>query len=505
MRILLVDDNQDSLRGLSVVLTDLGHEPTALTSAEDALAVTDTDYYPMIITDIRMPGMDGLTLLRELKERAGSSRSDVVLITGHGDMETAINALRGGAYDYLNKPINARELAAVVERSAEHQMLLTENIEYKTSFTKKVEQEVTARSEALKRDLEQARQKLKQVAGIGHVVVTSEAMRSLFAECDLYHADPEVPVLIEGETGTGKEIVARYIHFGRGAESSAETFVALNCSAIPQHLFESELFGHEAGAYTGSTRSGSQGKLELAADGTLFLDEVAEMPLELQPKLLRVLEERAFYRLGGVKRRHFRARVVCAANRDLGRLVEEGAFRRDLYHRLKVGHVRIPPLRERPEEILPLTEHFLTREAKRKKKHFAAVSGEAAEFLARQPWQGNVRELENVIERAVLTCDGEVLERSHLAFLLDEVSRAGDTSAAIHGVPVLGIAGGQAAFSLPEDGLDVEQLYDTILRKALEKFGGNKTRAAKYLGISRYALHRRLSQPEPSRDEEPTD
>jgi DNA-binding NtrC family response regulator len=471
VRVLLVDDNEHSLQGLSVVLADLGHQPVAVSSAEAALERVRADYYPLVVTDIRMPGIDGLDLLARLKDGEESRHSDVVIITGHGDMETAIDALRKGAYDYLNKPINARELAAVVERSAEHQALLHENRDFRERFSRKVRE---ATSE-LRRDLERARSRLRRVVGVGDVVAESAAMRTLVRETELYHGEPGVPVLIEGETGTGKEILARLVHHGppRGTDGEDTPFVALNCSAISPQLFESELFGHEAGAYTGSTRTGARGKLELAGQGTLFLDEVAEMPLELQPKLLRVLEERTFYRVGGLKKREFQARVVCASNRGLETMVAEGRFRRDLFHRLKVGHLVLPPLRQRPEDI--------------------PVLAETLELLLAQAWPGNVRELENAMERAVLTHNGEVLMPGHLDFLTREAA----TDRAVSAEPA---ATNAAAFLdpqrlvLPEEGLDLEALTTAVVLAAVERFDGNKTRAARYLGLSRYALHRRLQK-----------
>ncbi|WBF66974.1 sigma-54 dependent transcriptional regulator [Desulfovibrio subterraneus] len=482
MRILIVDDNTTSLQSLRIVLSDLGHEPAPFTDPQLALEEARRNRYPLIITDIRMPRMDGLTLLKELKGSPDTETCDVVLITGHGDMETAVGALRHGAYDYLNKPINARELAAVVERSAEHQALLSENRDLRQHLDSRVN-EVAG---TLRRDLDEARTLLREVSGIGTVVSQSPATERVMNDARMFHNDPSVPVLIEGETGTGKEIIARLIHFG---ESGCEhPFVAINCAAIPHELFESELFGHEAGAYTGSRAGGSPGKLELAAGGTLFLDEVAEMPLTLQPKLLRVLEERTFYRVGGIRKREFRARVICAANIDLAGQVERGHFRRDLYHRLKVGHLVIPPLRERQEDIPALAGLFLKRQAERKRKQFTSISSEAMDVLLRHMWRGNVRELENTIERAVLVNDDPILKPEHIAFL--NMDRSLHCGAESMGTIPLDIEN----LELPEAPIDLEALTTAIVQKALDRFDGNKSKAAAYLGISRFALHRRLQK-----------
>lgn len=513
MRILVIDDNSNSLQSLCLVLKDLGHEPHGMQDPIDALAAARKSFFPLIITDIRMPGMDGLELLSALKADSSTSPCDVVLITGHGDMVTAVEALRKGAYDYLNKPINARELAAVVDRSAEHQALLLENKELRRN----IDQEVTRTAGEIRKDLEEARHRLREVEGIGLVIAESSAMIELLREALILHAEPSVSVLIEGETGTGKEVMARYIHHG---ESVVDTpFMAINCAAIPHELFESELFGHEQGAFTGSRAEGAPGKLEQAGKGTLFLDEVAEMPLSLQPKLLRVLEERSFYRVGGVKKRSFDARIVCAGNRNMADMVEKGTFRRDLYHRLRVGHVCIPPLRERPEDILALAGHFLKREASRKRKQFQGFADETLDILRSFPWPGNVRELENTIERAVLMHDGELLLPRHITFLYQGIAPGfvpprdvgaglGDDTFAVSPLArgtllsTLSGSGGvdsekfdvsnPSALILPEHPLHLDELVDAVVQAALRRFDGNKTKAADYLGISRFALHRKL-------------
>lgn len=484
MRIMVVDDNEESLQSLVLVLGDLGHEPQAFSDPLQALRAASQEFFPLIITDIRMPGMDGLTLLSRLKDEGAASESDVVLITGHGDMQTAVDALRRGAYDYLNKPINARELAVVVDRCAEHQALRIENLELKTRMNEKVAEA----TRDIAKSLEEAKHRLREVTGIGEIVAASPPMRQLVEEALILHANPSVPVLIEGETGTGKEVVARLVHHGDGI--SSEPFVAINCAAIPSELFESELFGHEPGAFTGSRSGGAPGKLEAAGRGTIFLDEVAEMPLMLQPKLLRVLEERTFYRLGGVRKRDFSARIICAANRNLADMVEKGLFRRDLYHRLRVGHLRIIPLRERGDDIVSMAHMVLRREAERKKKQFSAISDEALRLLKTYPWPGNVREMENAIERAVLMNDGEVLLPSHLEFL------AAPEETPKHTVS----PGGERAFfgadgwiALPDEPFSLENLTNAVVLGVLDKFDGNKSRAAAFMGISRFALHRRLT------------
>ena len=504
MRVLVVDDNSNSLQSLCLVLHDLGHEAVGLEDSRNAMELLQKKNFALVITDIRMPGVDGLELLTQIKAHPTLKTKDVVLITGHGDMTTAVDALRKGAYDYLNKPINARELAAVVERVAERQSLLKENVELKENL--EVVDQVAGK---LKQDLDRAKSRLRELQGVGQVITASKEMQALLAEAAILHSDPTVPVLIEGETGTGKEIFAKYIHYGEGGVS--EPFIAINCSAIPHELFESELFGHVAGAFTGSRAEGASGKLEQAGSGTLFLDEVAEMPLSLQPKLLRVLEERDFYRVGGGKKLDFKARIVCAGNRDMHEMVEKGLFRRDLYHRLRVGHIAIPPLRLRKADLEPLASFFLLRETKRKKKAFTHIAAETLAIFSSYPWPGNVRELENTIERAVLMHNGNALLPSHVHFIYARpvgdpatYPAAGSTAQPVLAPATPTVFLGAALqgvnmapdVALPDDPFSLEDLELRIIEAAVGKFDGNKSKAAAFLGMSRFALHRRLQTKE---------
>ena len=484
MRILIVEDDDISMASLSDITAMLGHQPVPCNDAASALSRCAEEFFPTIVTDIRMPGMDGMELLRRLKDSPASRESDVIMITGHGDVEMAITALRCGAYDFLRKPLDVRELAAAIERSVEHQALRKENRDLTYHCDQRVEEAV----ENLRRDLDDARSMLRRVAGIGRVVAASEAMQRILADAKLYHDNPDVPVLVEGETGTGKEIVARLIHFGENA--TEHSFVDINCSAIAENLFESELFGYEAGAFTGSSSKGLRGKLEMAKGGTLFLDEIGELPLSVQPKLLRVLEDHTFYRVGGLKRRQFEGRIVCATNRDLHAMVEAGGFRRDLFHRLKIGYVTIPPLRERPEDIPALATLFLESEAAAKKKSFSAVSPQAMDLLLSRPWLGNVRELKNAVERAVLVHDGPVLLPEHLDFLQPAAADPAKAPAR------LSLAAG--AVELPQEPFDLDEYLEGIKKRivlqAVAKFGQNKSKAADFLGWDRNKIYRILDK-----------
>lgn len=475
MRVLIVDDNKTTRIILRKNLTDWGYTVLEAEDGTGAWQLYCQERPHILVTDLRMPGLDGLALLQQIKSDPSGHSCDVIILTGHGDMESVIACLRAGAYDYLNKPLNADELRNVIERSADHQSLLVENRDLKVHF----EEQLNRETEALRQDLEQTRLALKNVAGVGEVVAESPVMQTLVEEAIAYHAEPGVPVLIEGETGSGKEVLTRLVH--HGWKGSDKPLVDINCSAMSESLFESELFGYAPGSFTGASQKGARGKLALAGTGTLFLDEVGDMPASLQPKLLRVLESREFFPVGGARKFSFEARIICATNRDLALMVEEGTFRRDLYHRLHVGHIRIPPLRERSDEIPRLVELFLQRECRQKRKPVLQTSPTALAQLKAYSWPGNVRELENAIQRVVLTASGPVLEAEHFAFLSDMPAMPAPAETSDTEV-------------LPDEGIDFETYCQDLIRRVLEKCKGNRSEAARYLGMSRSAFCRRADK-----------
>ncbi|MCE5271567.1 sigma-54 dependent transcriptional regulator [bacterium] len=482
MNILLVDDTALDRRILSDYLVNqLGHSVISCEDGIQACECFSKDPTPLVISDFRMPGCNGIELLKRIKSTPAGELTDVVLITGHGDLDTAIAALRGGAYDYLRKPINLLELTAVVQRVLEHQRLLRDNIELTSRFEARVAEATRETEERLER----IRSAYAGAVGIGRIGIFSERMRDVIDMAQRLHQDRSVPVLIEGETGTGKEIIARLVHFG--AAETAAPFVTINCSAIAPTLFESELFGYEGGAFTGAKKSGQIGKLELAAGGTLFLDEIGDMPLELQPKLLRVLQEREFYRVGGLKNNRLDVRIICATNRDLDQMVESGAFRRDLFYRLNVGMIRLAPLRQRQEDIVPLAEMFLRRLSEQKKRKFKDIDPAAASLLVEHEWPGNVRELQNAMERVVLLYDDARVRPEHLNFLRpqDVLEQAG----------VGRNHRGLLEIAFPEESCKLAELEKRITQHVLEMFDGNKTMAAKYLDITRNTLRSKLGDP----------
>jgi len=326
------------------------------------------------------------------------------------------------------------------------------------------------------KQLDYFREAYAEVSGVGRIGVFSNTFNHIIKTTELFHKDRSVPVLIEGETGTGKEIIARLIHFGK--EKSTAPFVVVNCAAISPSLFESELFGYEEGAFTGARKRGMIGKLELAQGGTLFLDEIGELPLEMQPKLLRVLQQKEMYRIGAEKIIKLNVRIICATNRNLHKEVEEKRFRQDLYYRLNTGRIFIPPLRERKEEIAPLSQMFLLNFSLEKKRNFKYIDEKAISILEKYNWSGNVRELQNTLERVVLLYNDVSLREEHLDFL-----------------PHFGLnrANKQENLTLhfPEDKVDFEEVKDKIFKFVLNKCNGNKVKAAEYLNISSKTLYRR--------------
>ncbi|MBW1700550.1 MAG: sigma-54-dependent Fis family transcriptional regulator [Deltaproteobacteria bacterium] len=481
MNILLVDDEPDVRKSLSNFLTKLGHTVICATNGIEGLKTFHSQSFNLVITDIRMPGMDGLEILRRIKT-VEKSPVDVIVVTGHGDMDNAIKALKYGAYDYLKKPVNIRELAITIERSAEYAALRNNYIRLKKEFKERVE----LKTQAVLGETEQLRAAYLEEIGLDNLCVYSEAMAQVVKQAEKYSVDRSVPVLIEGESGTGKELVARYIHhYAQG--NALNPFVAINCGAISPELFEGELFGHEPGAYTGATSTGRIGKLEAANGGTVLLDEISSMPINLQVKLLRVLEEKKLYRVGGVKEISVDIRFISATNQDLSQAVAKKRFRLDLFYRINTGSIRIPPLRERNEDILPLALRFSKRAFARRGKKFDRFSPAAERFLVSSPWPGNVRQLKNAMDRLALLRSGNQIDVEDLSFI-KELIPPNDFTLSANAVL------GRDNFDLPEDKLDIENLNRQIIKMALEKNNGNQTRTAQYLAISRRVLQGQLKK-----------
>lgn len=481
MNILLVDDDNASRPSLADFMRELGHQVMESDNGQQALELYKQYYFHMVLSDIHMPKLSGLDLLRQLTSQPGGCMADIVLFTGYGDVSSAVDALRAGAYDYILKPVDVDELASIIDRIAEHQALRQENKVLSERFA----EQLSDATKETQQELVRMKQLFAKVLGVGNVAAHSPQMKKVLQLAQRYSMDRAMPVLIEGETGTGKEVVARLIHFGSMEEY--RPFVDINCAALTANLFESELFGYESGAYTGASSKGQKGKFDVATGGTLFLDEVGEIPFELQGKLLRVIQEKEFYRVGGLKKVATDVRIICATNVDLDKKVQQGLFRKDLYYRINVGNIKLQPLRDRIEDILPLAIMFLEDFSREKKKQFVGIHPSAATALRHYSWPGNVRELRNLIDWVTFMYNDSQLTLQHFE---DTIL---NQTLPISEIPASEVqADSIKGFVLPPNGINLGELNAELVKQAMERCSQNKTAAAKLLGISRRALYSRL-------------
>lgn len=451
-RILVVDDEKILTESLENILSSSGYTVSTCLRGEDFLQVLN-DFNPdLVLLDIFMGQVNGLELLRKMKEEG--SDTPVLMITGHADVALAVEAMKEGAVDFVLKPFDLTHLMVLIEKSLEQSLL-----------KKKVA--------LLQTELEEQRVR-------GGIIGKSAALRKTLETAEKL-AQTDTTVLLEGESGTGKELLARFIY--QKSARADKPFITINCGAIPKNLAESEFFGYEKGAFTGATDRMRQGKFELANGGTIFLDEIGELSLDMQVKLLRVLEDHRFYRLGGTREITVDVRVIAASNRDLAREVEEGRFREDLYYRLNVALVRIAPLRERKEDIAAISYAFLQEFSKKFNKEAPKLSDDALTFLQSLPWKGNVRELRNAIERVVLLNNVPSLTTEHFSFL--NVNTKGTNGQASSGVYRL---------EIPKTGVTMAQVVRDLILQTLALTNGNQVHAAKILGITRSKLRYRMDQ-----------
>ena len=452
--ILVVDDEPNYLIVLSELLKDEGFEVLTADSAENGLKIVGENDLDLVITDMRMPGMDGLELLGAIKKH--DKDLPVIMITAFGEVGKAVDAMKAGAYNYLAKPFNNEELLVNIKKAIEHYSLLRENLRL--------------RDEARVR------------YGFASIVGKNARMQEIYHLIEKVAPTP-ASVMITGESGTGKELVARAIHINSPREKGP--FISVNCAALPETLLESELFGHERGAFTGAT-SMRKGRFELADSGTLFLDEIGDIPPSLQAKLLRVLQERSFERVGGSKLIKVDVRIITATNRDLKEEVDNGRFREDLYYRFNVLHIHLPPLRERADDIPMLTEHFINKFAKVLNKPKLRISGDALRYLTGLPWEGNVRELENTIERAAILCSGDVIEPGDVHPDVPNGKDAAGWSPDTDFEKFL-----PTNLPLPEVLNGVEE---QMVKRALEEANYIQARAAESLGITKSLLQYKMKK-----------
>ena len=408
---MLVNDDKHYRSEIANFLRNSGHRIIEKGDANEALTAFQSVDIHLVLADDRMPNMSGIEFLRKIKSMPRGQDADIVVVIAYGNMQTAIETIRAGAYDYLLKPLNIDELIAVIKRVAEHLALKRENKVLKLRFA----EAVANATQQTRQELLSLRKAYIEAIGLKNMGFYSAVMKRILKMAEQFHADVSLPVLIDGETGTGKDVIARIIHYGQGDVSTP--FIAFNCAAAKLSMLEEELFGCEESIFTAAAVSGQKGKLDLARGGTLFLDKITEMPYALQSQLVRVIQEKEYFRVGGVKARSADLRIIGATRRNLEKEVAQGRFSYDLFCILNKGRIHLPPLRERTEDILPLTTLFLSEFAAETGKGFETISQEAADTILSHDWPGNIKELRNAVQRIVLTADDIMLKPDHLDFL----------------------------------------------------------------------------------------
>ena len=451
-RILVVDDEPLMRDFLIETLQRKKYLVEAVGNGAQAIEKVKGEYYDLVVTDIRMPDVTGMVVLEEVKKI--NPETEVVMINAFGTIENAVGAMKLGAYDYIEKPFSADEIELLVDRAMERQQLRIEN-------------------KSLRNDNNQLLNQLRDKYTFSSIVGVSDAMRKVYDTIEMI-APTKATALIMGESGTGKELVARAIHYNSDRQN--KPFIKVNCAALPESLMESELFGHEKGAFTGAIRT-TKGRFELAHTGTLLLDEIGEMSLPLQSKLLRVLQEREFERVGNPSPLSVDVRVIATTNRELKEEIKQGKFREDLFYRLHVVPIFMPPLRDRKDDIPLLADHFLRKYCEENGREIVGISDEAMNKLMAQDWPGNVRELENHIERAVVLCRDETLIEKHFQFEREGLEKVG--SFKLDGM---------------SPGVTLREMEKQLILSTLEAENNNRTRASEILGISVRTLRNKLNE-----------
>ncbi|MFA7402473.1 MAG: sigma-54 dependent transcriptional regulator [Pelobacteraceae bacterium] len=448
-KLLVVDDEHLIRWSLEQNLKKQGYEVVTAGSGEDALRLVREEQPDLVLLDIQLPGISGIDVLEKIKDH--DEDIIVIMVTANSGLENAVNAMRLGAYDYISKPFNLDELSIVVRKALETSDLKQEVVRLRTETKKN---------------------------GPPNIIGESRQIRYLMEVLEKVARSEASTVLVQGESGTGKELVAKWIHYS--SNRAEKPFIAINCAAVPATLLESELFGHEKGAFT-DAKATKKGLFELADGGTVFLDEIGDMEMGMQAKLLRFLEDRSFRRIGGSRVFTVDVRIISATNKDLQKSIEEKTFRNDLYYRLQVIPIFLPSLRERKEDIIPLATHFIALYNKDFNKKVQGIAGMAERMMTDYSWPGNVRELKNVIERAIILGNDETLLLEHLP--LEIVAKASPQS----GAPV-------SSFRLPPEGIDIEEVEKELIRQALEITEWNQSKAAKKLNLGIDAFRYRMKK-----------
>jgi len=447
-KILIVDDEKLIRWSLAQKLSQWNYDTAEAETGEDALKIFDSENPDMALLDINLPDIEGTEVLKEIKHRR--PETPVVMITAYGSIEDAVAAMRMGAYDFITKPIDDLKIQSTIKNALE--------------------------TASLKREVAFYKEKDRKQYGPSNIIAESEEMKKILEMTEIVAQSETTIVLLQGESGTGKDLIAQSIHHMSRRQS--RPYLAINCSAIPENLLESELFGYEKGAFTDAKQQ-KKGLAELANEGTLFLDEISTLSLPLQAKLLRFLETQVIRRVGGLKDIEVDLRVIAATNQDLDRAAKEEKFRRDLFYRLNVCPIYIPPLRERREDILPMAYHFIQKDNIKFRKNIQDLDKEAKQLFLEYDWPGNVRELKNAIERAMIFEQGTLVSAKHLPIYLNGIS-----------YPL----SQQSPSKPPKNPFSLEDAEKDLLIKALHKSKGNKSHAAKILGISRDTLRYRIKK-----------
>jgi len=459
-KILVVDDEHLIRWSLEQNLKKQGYEVCSAGTGEDALKLLREENPDLMLLDIQLPGINGLEVLE--KARAMDEEVVIIMISAIGVLETAVKAMRMGAYDFVNKPFNLDELSIVIKKALE--------------------------TRELKREVMHLRSEQTKHSGISNIIGGSGHMQHILTMVKKVAMSDASTVLIQGESGTGKELIAKAIHYESGRAD--KPFMAINCAAVSETLLESELMGHEKGAFT-DAKATKKGLFEIANGGTIFLDEIGDMEMVMQAKLLRVLEERSFRRVGGTKDIQIDVRIISATNKDLVKAIEEKSFRHDLYYRLQVIPIYLPPLRERREDVVVLADHFVEHFRKEFGKKVKGISDDARRFLMTYDWPGNIRELKNVIERAIILENDEYLKLDH--FPKDMMAgRPLSESPVAQAAP--GVASGPFQIVLPEEGIDIEDVERELIRQSLEMSDGNQSKAARKLNLGIDAFRYRMKK-----------
>ncbi len=448
-KILIVDDDKLLQNSLNTILSEK-YDTLIAGSGEEALRLLPSHDTDLVLLDIRLPGINGIETLGRIREI--NKDVAVIMMTAYEDVKSVIRSMKMGAFDYLVKPLDIEELDLIIEKALE--------------------------TLKLKREVEELRKQFVKDYNLENIVAQSPAMKLALRLADTIAKSYDTTVLIEGKTGTGKEVIARLIH--HRSDRFDKPFVSINCGAISKDLVESELFGYEKGTFTGGLQEGKKGKFEAANGGTLLLDEISELLPSAQVKLLTFLEEKAFYPVGGSEKRHVDVRIIAATNKSLEECIREGTFREDLYYRLNVARITIPPLRERKEDIGALTLFFMDKFNQRFRKNFVKVSDDAKRLLMEHPWTGNVRELRNAIERVMLMEEGPEITAGQLDFLKKSTPLSDE--------------GDGLTLKIPPAGLNLDETNRNLIVQALELCGGNRAKAAKLLGMSRPTMIYRIEK-----------